>query len=284
MHPNRNITQDSHNNIIAPLLHTPSTLSSLQNYHNKDAVILPGRQPRVPPTTSGSDTEPQTIYANVDPDRNSVASSGGSSGGSKSKNGSYESVRGYLTDGGGVEGEGDSTLYYNLPEGANIDIGSLEEDNMYVYMKSGKNILEDASTVDSKDRKDRKRLESEPVVLGKAKYMNFTREQELLAKLEGKSADETRKEISKDSAQIWDKENGVESIDQSEEMPLYANYDETELEEEELYTEVTWSGAKSCDWQRGSLWSLSVFMFSIVNWYSTAQHNKNWLHDIVYVL
>lgn len=116
--------------------------------------------------------------------------------------------------------------YYNLPEAANRQ-SSPENEEMYVYMKSGQHIptSEAASTPSPLPSKDRKRLESEPVGKGK-KYVNFTREQEL-------HKASKPKEKTADSAETRHKENGVSE----DEMPLYANFDKTE--NEELYTEVT---------------------------------------------
>ena len=168
-------------------------------------MIVPERRRAATPT---KDSEPQTIYANVDP---GVEDSGSETDKSDKEHLSYENVREYLTDGATETTGGDASEYYNLPD---VNKTCPEEDNMYVYMKSGQNIDQDTPSPSA----DRKRLESEPT--GKTKkYINFSREQELA------------------SSGQQQRGKGKDLDEQSEETPLYANVDETE--EEDLYTEVT---------------------------------------------
>ena len=140
-------------------------------------------------------------------------------------NGSYESVKNYLT-GGDEEGGKDrsSTVYYNIPEGVggpNIDNEDETEDeeDMYMYMQAGHHMEQEPGPVpQGKPAKERRRNQSEHLGQNK-KYMNFNSEQKLQVQQylagEGNKADS--------------------AID---EAPLYANFDE-EVEEEELYTAVT---------------------------------------------
>lgn len=130
----------------------------------------------------------------------------------ESDKGSYESIKRYL--GSDSDGE-DPAFYYNVP-----DLGRAEadDDNMYVYMKSGLTTKQ-KKAVRAKV-KDRQRTTSEQQAAGSKKYVNYSREQQQ-ARLE-KSG----------------KENGLkpEEGDPSEEDgPLYANCEG----EEELYTELS---------------------------------------------
>lgn len=230
--------------------------STLQNYYNKDAVLMHANAPRpaaVPPTSC--DPDPQTIYANVDPhcpEESIDKLSSDDSSDTDKESLPYENVRDYLTGEEDEEGgDRNSTLYCDVGE-ANVNVCSLEEDNMYVYMKSGQKILADEERVKVTvpqagpvSSKERHRLESEP--LGKNKqYINYTCEQKLRssqpAKVGKSSVDNiTANGIKQKGANAIGarKENGVAAVgldDQSDEAPLYVNCQD---EEEELYTEVT---------------------------------------------
>ena len=195
-------------------------------------------------TARGSDDkdteEEQNMYMNVEKDSDQDSTS------------SYQNVEEYLNNRSidHEEGEGphdhDSTLYYNLPDLMKPNVDREEEDDVYVYMKSGENIdqepkgdMASAGTglVPSTGAKktERKRLISEQTGLNK-KYVNFTRDQQLQAAAIAKSA--SRENIAQQVA----KEKEGEEEEGEEEDHLYANYSEAggkEEEEEELYTEVS---------------------------------------------
>lgn len=165
------------------------------------------------PPISPRDSTPQTIYANVDPvdsssDKESVASD------EDEDTLPYENIDDYLHKGRGkvdtTSDAPDSTHYYG-------NVGSLEEDNSYVYMKTGLGHT-DSDPVAYVSSKDHGRLQSEPLRTSR-KYANLLPEQQLRTQHRTKS------------------EGGKEERQSSEEAPLYANC--TTEEAEELYSEVT---------------------------------------------
>lgn len=176
------------------------------------------------------DTEPQTLYENVDHLSIDLVSDDDESE-QKEKdgdNGSYESVQNYLTGGDDKPEEGGndraSTLYYNIPEvvgGASVD-----EDDMYMYMQAGHHMEQNPGRGNTTQRQteERRRLLSEQVGQNK-KYMNFTSEQKVQAQqyLQGLAA----------ASSLTEEGNKADSA--IDEAPLYVNFEK----EEELYTAVT---------------------------------------------
>ena len=201
----------------------------------------------LPRRNSGSE-EPQTIYANV-----------GAGDQEEEKTCSYENVKDYVTsidledDEGGAEEGG---VYYNIPTDPSRNIEEEEEDEMYVYMKSGHNIDQSdkpavpaPSATPPAHSSHNIRLQSEP--LGRIKkYVNFSNEQKSrsqhprsvgsrAAVAVGHKATSSSSSSSTEGARQGGgagRKNGTETTEpESEEQPIYANYDQ---EEEELYTEV----------------------------------------------
>ncbi len=185
------------------------------------------------PQKQSESKDPQSIYANVDPPTEEGE-------GEEDKTGSYESVKNYManidqddTNEGGV--------YYNVPDTGARNIEELEEDDdMYVYMKSGHNIDHDVPLPATAE--DRKRHQSEPLSNIK-KYVNISNKQKSRSQQPQSVGSKvamalTTSGTGREGRLEPGKENGTETTepecDASEQQPIYANCEE----EEELYTEV----------------------------------------------
>lgn len=149
----------------------------------------------------------QTLYANVDPLKPTE----------ESNHSSYEKVGEFLhhegPGGGGGSNRG-SALYYNVPDlgGAGVED---DNDNMYVYMKSGQTNIDTSPPASAKV--ERRRMQSENVGKQDKKYVNFSREQQIVSGLEDIAS------------------RAGAGAGGQEEAPIYANC----TEEEELYTAMS---------------------------------------------
>ena len=205
-----------------------------QNYYNKDALLkIPGMDLQ----SSGANGD-QTVYENM---ALPVTSIDNESDEEEDDERSYEDLRNFVSSGK----ENPDGMYYNVTEVLNIDEDrESEEDDMYVYMKSGQALAEQKETTANQERvvvKDRKRLESEP--LGKSKkYINVSREQQYLtetAQQERRSTEGNKHKL-QDGGPVTVLDKPVKSeLHHDVEGPVYANFNEDEHEEEELYTELT---------------------------------------------
>jgi hypothetical protein len=164
-----------------------------------------------------SNSPPQTLYANVPDKVKSIDEDDDDDGNGTTS--SYESVNQYRggssSVGGADERQGDDqTPYYNLPD---LGLAKPEEDNMYIYMKSGLTTEPDTEQGENAGAKvtERKRHQSEQLLTREGtKYVNYSRGQQ--------------------QARASNLNNGkTETEQESDDAPLYANC------EEDLYTEVS---------------------------------------------
>ena len=175
-------------------------------------MLFPDKALKPDATRSSGDSRQQTLYANLADTLNIDNSDNDDD---QSDKASYESVNRYL---GGDGGE-DPGFYYNVP-----DLGrEVNDDNMYVYMKSG--LTTEQRKAASAKVKDRQRATSEQ---GSKKYVNYSREQQQarLAKLGKENGIEAREGDPSEGGGNPSEEDG----------PLYAN---CRGEEEELYSELS---------------------------------------------
>ena len=188
----------------------------------------------------------QTIYANVDPP--------GPGEEQEEKTGSYENVKDFVVTSIDLEEdpvEEEGGVYYNLPSDPSRNIEEEEEDETYVYMKSGHNIDQTDVPMPTETvvaNSDRKRLQSEP--LGKVKkYVNFSNEQKTRSQqprsVGSRAAFAVGNLVSGGKKGAWlgaDNRTASSVASDDEQQPIYENCEQDEVqgedEEEELYTEV----------------------------------------------
>lgn len=138
-------------------------------------------------------------------------------------NESYEYVKNYFQDENIDNSDNDENEYYNFIPRKPTD------DEMYVYMKSGKAGTARTSDLQEVDKEeDRRRLQSEPA--STKKYINLSREQQVNLRLPGSEYGEPIKDAeNSETAAVPGIENGNENqslnacLNQLGQQPIYAN-------------------------------------------------------------